>query len=43
MFAKTPPKVGSHRSLSDIKESIKELQYYQSYFFKIEQQTAGLE
>ncbi|XP_023722683.1 oligoribonuclease, mitochondrial isoform X2 [Cryptotermes secundus] len=35
VFAKTPPKILSHRSLSDIKESIKELQYYQSSFFKI--------
>lgn len=37
MFAKTPPKILSHRSLSDIKDSIKEMQYYQSSFFKIEQ------
>lgn len=35
VFAKTPRKILRHRSLSDIKESIKELDYYQSSFFKI--------
>lgn len=43
MFAKTPGKILSHRSLSDIKDSIKELKYYRSSFFKTEQETAGLE
>jgi len=37
MYSKTPPKFRSHRSLSDIKDSVKELQYYQSSFFKTEQ------
>ena len=29
-----PKKVGSHRALDDIKESIKELQFYRSRIFK---------
>lgn len=29
-----PKKEGSHRALSDIRESIDELRYYQKYFFK---------
>ncbi|XP_021923946.1 oligoribonuclease, mitochondrial, partial [Zootermopsis nevadensis] len=36
IFLKAPPKILSHRALSDIKDSVKELQYYQSHFFKNE-------
>eukprot|EP00056_Hartaetosiga_gracilis_P016606 m.5499 g.5499 ORF g.5499 m.5499 type:complete len:199 (-) comp4311_c0_seq1:78-674(-) len=33
VLANAPPKMGSHRALDDIKESITELQYYKSVFF----------
>ncbi|KAJ9582021.1 hypothetical protein L9F63_003604 [Diploptera punctata] len=34
IYNRTPQKILCHRALSDIKESVKELQYYQSNFFK---------
>ncbi len=33
-YAKAPPKAGGHRALADIRESLKELQYYQTSIFK---------
>jgi len=34
VLAKAPAKEGTHRALDDIKESVKELQYYRSTVFK---------
>jgi oligoribonuclease len=34
VFADAPKKVGSHRALGDITESIKELQYYKQTVFR---------
>ena len=33
-FADTPKKVGSHRALGDIRESIDELRYYRETIFR---------
>jgi oligoribonuclease len=33
-FAAAPPKAGGHRALDDIRESVKELQYYRAAIFK---------
>lgn len=33
IYAKAPPKQGSHRALEDIKESIRELQFYREHIF----------
>lgn len=40
-FAKAPPKAGSHRALEDIKESIKELQFYREHIFVPQDKTAS--
>ncbi|KAJ4427708.1 hypothetical protein ANN_25360 [Periplaneta americana] len=37
VYAKAPTKVLSHRALSDIKESVTELQYYKSSFLKADE------
>ncbi|XP_069702529.1 oligoribonuclease, mitochondrial isoform X2 [Periplaneta americana] len=37
VYAKVPTKVLSHRALSDIKESVTELQYYKSSFLKADE------
>ncbi|XP_055597943.1 oligoribonuclease, mitochondrial isoform X2 [Uranotaenia lowii] len=34
IFSRAPPKVLNHRALDDIKESIKELQYYKQFMFQ---------
>jgi oligoribonuclease len=36
VYSKAPEKIGNHRALGDIKDSIAELDYYRQEFFKIQ-------
>lgn len=40
-FAKAPPKANSHRALDDIKESLKELQFYREHIFVPQDKTGA--